>query len=183
MHVAPVGDIERAIQSLGNFAEDGQHLRAGPEKELVGGKLHAVGIAERLSGLNAEQNFVGVGVFGTQVVAVVGGNQGNSRLPRQPNQIRIDLFVLLKPLVLNFDKEVSLAENLLQVIGRLLRPLVAVFEKRRGHLAAQASGKSNQAFRMLVQDVFVDPRFVIEAFPIGQRNKFHKIPVARLIFA
>ena len=40
---------------------------------------HEIGVVHRLAGLNTEQNFVSVTLFSGEIMAVVGGNEWNSR--------------------------------------------------------------------------------------------------------
>ncbi len=59
-HVATISDGQSAGDGIGQFAEDLSHFFAGLEIKLVGGELHALGVAHGLAGLNAHENFLGV---------------------------------------------------------------------------------------------------------------------------
>ncbi len=45
VHVATVGDFHRARDRFRKFGEDRRHFFVGLEIELLGGELHAIGIA------------------------------------------------------------------------------------------------------------------------------------------
>ena len=87
LDVAARSNIHRAAQSLREFAENLGHLRGGLEIKLVGLELHAMRIAHRLAGLNAEEHFLSVSIVVMQIVAVVGGHQGNTAFFRKPHEI------------------------------------------------------------------------------------------------
>src|SRR5215469_148738 len=78
LDVTASGDTDSAGECVGNFAEDLRHFRGRLKIELVGGKLHAIGLAHGLAGLNAEEDFLGVSIFVVQVVAVVCGYHGDT---------------------------------------------------------------------------------------------------------
>ena len=58
------------------MAEHGLHLLAGLVVEVMGAEAHALGVVHGGLGLDAEQHLVGVGVVGVEVMAVVGGHDG-----------------------------------------------------------------------------------------------------------
>ena len=80
--IAHLGDFPRAVQGALVAIEQRRHLLAALEIELLGLEPHAVRVAERLPGLDAEQGVVGARVFPRQVVRVVRRHEGYARLAR-----------------------------------------------------------------------------------------------------
>ncbi len=118
-----------------------------------------------------------------QVVAIVGGDQRNARLAREPHQLRIDAVLFLHPLVLELQEEVPFAENVAQIVGRLARGFVAVGSQRHSHLSAQAGRERDQAVGVASQQVFINARLVVIAFDVGRGGELHQVAVAALVFA
>ena len=82
LDAAAFRDGHRALERFGNFAEHTSHFFRRLEKELVGGEFHSMRVAHRLAGLNAEQDFLRPGIRVSQIMAIVGRNQGNAGLFR-----------------------------------------------------------------------------------------------------
>ena len=93
------------------FAEQLHHLVARFQVEIGRVPMHAVGVAHRLAGLDAEQDFVGARVFLAQVVGIVGGHQRQAGFLREAVQLRREPAVLLQVMVLHFEEEVVAAED------------------------------------------------------------------------
>ena len=77
LHIASRCNIHCSPQRFRNLAKHPRHFRRSLEIKLVRRELHAVCVAHRLAGLNAQQNFLCVGIFVMQVVAIVRGHQRN----------------------------------------------------------------------------------------------------------
>ncbi len=95
--IAARSNVHGPAQRLGKFAENLRHFHGALEVKLVGRKLHAMRVAHGLAGLNAEQNFLSVGVFVMQIVAIVGGNQRNARSFESRTRSRLTLFSISRP--------------------------------------------------------------------------------------
>src|SRR5690348_12329218 len=103
-YIATSRDVHRAAQSVRNLAKNLGHLRGALEIKLVGREFHAVRVAHGLSGLDAEQDFLGVRVLVMEVVAIVCRDQRNAGFLREANQIRVHAMLDVESLVLNFEK-------------------------------------------------------------------------------
>ena len=68
------------VDGIGQFAENLSHFVGGLEIKLVGGEFHALAVAHGLASLNAHEDFLGVGIGLREVVAIVGGNEGDAGL-------------------------------------------------------------------------------------------------------
>ena len=111
LDVAASGDIDGARERVGDFAENLGHLLGGLEVELVGGEFHAVGVAHGLAGLNAEQDFLSVSVFMVEIVAIIGGNDGDAGFLGEAEEFPVDALFDFEALVLDFEEEIAFAED------------------------------------------------------------------------
>ncbi len=79
-------------------------------------------------------------------MAVVGGDQRDAAFFGEADQIAIDANVLFEALVLHFEKEILLAENVAQAM-RVGFGLIVFFGKDGvGNFSAKAGGEGDQAF-------------------------------------
>ena len=183
MHVAARRNFRRARQRLRNLAEELLHLREGFEVELLRRKLHAGGIIDGFPRLDTHQHVLGACIGLRDVMTVVGGHKGNSRLSREPHQLRINALLLGNPVVLNFEEEIAFAEDVSQVVSRPLGGFVTVRGKRRRHFSAKAGGEADQPVGVPGQQVFIDAGLVIKALRVGRGSELHQIAVASLVLA
>ena len=86
-------------------------------------------------------------------------------------------------MVLQFQKEIPLAENLLIAQGGRLCFLVIIRKKRARDLPCQTGGERNQPFMILPEQLEIHARLAVEAFQPGARDKLRQIPVARVVLA
>src|SRR5438094_8130689 len=86
-------------------------------------------------------------------------------------------------MVLNFQEEIPLSENVAQVIGGPLRRFVAVGRKRRRDFPPQTGGEPDQAVGVPGQQVLINARPVIEALRVSRRSELHQIAVTSLVLA
>ncbi len=131
------GSIERGFH-LGHFAEHGDHFIARLEIELRLREPHAIRIAHGFAGLDAQQNFVRPRVAFAHVMRIVGGYQRNARVLRQPQQLGDHDLVLIETVILNFEKEVLLAEHIGVAVSQALGFFVAIGQDGFIDVAAQA---------------------------------------------
>ena len=97
--------------------------------------------------------------------------------------MRQQLPVEIEPVVLDFEIEVVLPENVEVGVGEASPFLVAFVEQGFVQIASQASGGADQPLRFLSQQLFVDARFVVEAFEVTGRDEIDQITVACEVFA
>ena len=171
------------VSGVRQFAEHLGHFFGGLEIKLVGGKFHALAVAHGLAGLNAHEDFLRVRIGLGQIVAVVGGDQRNAGFLREPHEVAIDADVLLEALILNFEEEISFAENIAQAVGAGLCLFVFFGEQRVGDFAAQAGGKRDQAFAVFREQLMIYARLVVKAVEISGGNQLDEILVALFVLA
>ena len=181
--LAPLRDLDRARDRLRHFREDLVHFFGGLHVELVVGELHALGVAARAAGLDAEEKVVGRRILFAEIVGVVGHYQRNVGLLRQLDQARVDAFFLFQALVLHFEKKIPFSENVLELIRDAARFIHVVGLQSLGDFSAQAARERNQALRVAGQQVLVHSRLVIKTFEIPRRDELNQVAVALLVGA
>ena len=103
-NVAAGRNLHRGRQHLG-IGEDAGHLRRTLKIELVRLELHAARGVHGLAGLDAQQDVVGPGVFGLQIVDVVGGHHRQTPAGTQFQQGLVDLELLRQVVGLDLQVE------------------------------------------------------------------------------
>ena len=122
-------------------------------------------------------------IIAPQIVRIVGRDQRQAGLVRQPVELWRELFILIEVVVLNFEKKVVAAENIRVRMRQTTRVFILVGENRLRNVPAQAGRKTDQALGMLGQQIQVDARLVIEALKVRGRDELDEIAVALLRLA
>ncbi len=183
LHLAALGDFPRPVDGVFQLAEQRHHLGARFQIEIWIVPVHTRRVAHGLPGLNAHQNFVGARVVAMQVMRVVGSHQRNAGFLRQPVHLRGDQLVLIQAMILNFQKEIALAENILIRVRQAAGFVVAIGHQRFVDVAAQAGRERDDPSGMLRQQIFIDARLVIEALQKASGNQLNQVAIALLVFA
>ena len=105
-------------RTAGESLKEARHFFGALDKKLVAVEFEAVGLVDFCAGLHAEHYVVGVRVFTAQVVRVVGGDERNAELALEAEEVGMDLLFFGQALVLNFEVEIALAEDVLILTGR-----------------------------------------------------------------
>ena len=117
-------------------AEQLPHLGGRLEVEPVAVELEALRVVERRPGLHAQQGRVGARVVLVRVVQVVGGDQREVEVLREPQQVGHDPPLDAEAVVHDLGEVVVLAEDVAE-LGRRLAGRVVLAEPQPGlHLAA-----------------------------------------------
>ena len=101
----------------------------------------------------------------------------------EPLHIRQDPRFFLQPLVLQFQIEVAFAEDVQHFQSFLFRAFVITVEEPVRDLPRQTGRQGNQPFVILAQDVFIDPRFIVEAVTIPFGYDLHQVLVALVVLS
>ena len=154
LQVAAVDELHGAGADLGRLGEGAEHLLGGLDVELLGVELEALGVVHAAGGLHAEQNLVGAGVVGGDVVRVVGGDQRDVEFAFHLKRSFADGLVGIEAVVLNFEEEVALAEEVL-VLKPAVRLASSYFPSIRccADLAGEAAGEADEAFGVFGEEV------------------------------
>ena len=181
--VALLGDLGRILAGLRHHGEQVVHFVRRLDVELVGLELHLVGVLNGLSGLDAQQDALHLGVLFAQVVGVVGGSHGDAGLPGQLDELRQDDVVLLQAVVLQLDVVVALTEQVTVPQRCRLCALVVPCQNGLRHFARQAGRKANQALVVLFQQLFINAGLGIKTLHESGRHHLDEVFVTRLVLA
>jgi hypothetical protein len=152
-------------------------MRATLEIELVRLEFHAARGVHSLAGLDAQQDVVGPGVFGLQIMDIVGGHHGQTPAGTQFQQGLVDLELLRQVVGLDLQIEPVLKDlGVLPGVG-LGGPGVVIEQFRRHH-AVEAGGQGDEAPVQLGQQFLVHPGAVIEPFLVRMGDQPDEIVVA-----
>ena len=86
-------------------------------------------------------------------------------------------------MILHLQEEVVASEDIGVAEREALGVVVLIGEDGLRNVAAQAGGHGNEPLGVLVEQIHVDARLVIEAVEIGGRDQLNKVAIAVLVFA
>ncbi len=139
------------------------------------------GLADERVGLHAQQRVVRLGVLGTRVVAVVGGEQRRAELRGDLDELRVGLVLRGDAVVLQLDEEVVAPEDVLQLAGLVQRGFVVAVEQRLQHVATEAAGAGDDAFAVVGEDLPVDLRLAVVALEERSARELDQVAVAGVV--
>ena len=181
VHIAQLHNLPGIVDGLGAVGEEGAHFLLAFHKELLGLKPHPLGVLHQLACLDAHEHVLHGGVLPGEVVAVVGGHQGNAGFAAQAQDARVDRLLLREVVVLDLQVVSVLAEQLPHLQGVGLRPLVVAGAQPPGDLPPQAGGQGDEAPAVGAQQVHVDPRLDVKALGKGHGHHITQVSVALLV--
>ena len=133
--------IRRVLRSASRLVrEQRRHLGRGLEVEVPRLELHPVRRVEVVAGADAQQDVVCLVLLAMDVVEVVGHDQRQPDLGRQPQQLLVEPALLGDAVVLELEEEAVLAEDVAVLTGDLAGELPVLDLERLGDLAAEAGG-------------------------------------------
>lgn len=172
----------RIGQRLRVFRKEFRHFLRGFEVIIIAVEPHAVWIIHRLPHLNAQKHIMELAVFPVDVVTIIGRCQTDAILLRQFNQPGIRLAFLRKPMILNLQIKMILAENRQILLHQCLGFFFIILKDSARYLSCNAGGQTDDPFMILAQQFFIDTGLIIHPLNIGKRNQFDEIFIPRLIF-
>ncbi len=93
------------------------------------------------------------------------------------------LRVQVEAVVLQFQEEILLPEQVGVFVGEPARVVVTIGEQRFVDVAAQAGRERDQALGMAREQVLIDARLVVEAVEVTGGDQLDEVAVAFLVFA
>ena len=153
VQTATLGDVEGARQDFGRVFEDAIHFVVVLDEELGAIELHARGVVDRLAGLDAEHDVLGVGVVLAEIVAVVGGDERKAEIFFQLEEAGMDFVFHRKALVLNLEIEIFFAEDVAVGSGGGAGGIVLPFHQALGDFAFQAAGEADRVPRNVRREI------------------------------
>ena len=164
LEINAIGYFNGIADSLGIGAEGGGHFIRRFDVKLVGIEAPAGFVGERLAGLDAEQNLVGLGVVAMEIMTIVSGDQRNSGVTAEIGQGAIEGTV--EAVVLQFEIEAA-REGFRVPLGGIARPVHAVGFQGAGDLAREAARQDDQTFGIFGENFLVDTRLIVQSFFVG----------------
>ena len=181
LHVTPLSDPEGVVARRWDVAKQMPHLSGGLQVVLLPGEAKPVGVAHQRTRLHAEQCVVCLGVITVRVVAVVGSQQRCTQVGGQTLKHRVGSVLFGHALILKFDKQVVLAEDLLEAGRFQAGVVVVVAHEGLQHVAPEAACGGNQALGMIRQHVPVHPGLVVVALQKRTAGHLNEVPVPGVI--
>ena len=177
LHLTPLGDPQGVVTRRGHVTEQIAHLGGRLQVVLLAGESEAVRVTHQGAGLHTQQRVMGPGVVTMGVVAVVGGQQRGAQVGGQLLKHRVGPVLLGDALVLEFDEQVVLPEDLLEAGS--LDPCVVVVVADEGleHVPAKAAGRGDQTLGVVRKDVPVDPGLVVVALQESPAGHLDQVAV------
>lgn len=86
-------------------------------------------------------------------------------------------------MVLNFQEKIVAAEEICIFVGEFEAFVITIGHEGFIDIAAEAGGEGDEAFGLLLEQVFIDAGLVIKAFEVGGGHQVDQIAVAFLVFA
>ena len=176
-----LGDPTRVPEGVGLVGEQRGHLRSRLEIEVVGLELHPARRVDVVAGPDAEQDVMGFGLILVDVVEVVGHDQRQAGLGRQPQELLVEPALLGQAMVLELEEEAVLAEDVAVLAGQLAGELPVVGLERPGDLAAETGRQADQALAVAGEVLAIDPRLVVVAVEVGVGHEPAQVPVADVV--
>ena len=164
-------------QRLGDMAEGRGHFLGRFEIQVRGGHAHALGVAHAGRRLDAQQNVVGLGVGPGEIVAVVGGHQGQPGLGGDLDELLVGHRLFRDVVGLEFEIETA-GKKRGVFLGRRKPGAVALFQGLLDHLAFETGRQGDQAAAVFGQDLLVDARLVVEAAQMPDGRELEQVFVA-----
>ena len=177
-YLTAVCNLDRARNGIRVGRKERKHLLFRLDVKLARLKLHAGGVVHRLAHLNGHQHILNAGIFTGQIVRVIGRNQRNAGLVRQTVQTHIDFFLCLDAVILNFQKEIILSENLTELECLSFGALIVAIHQRLRNGTGQTGRQADQSLAVFAQQVEIDTGADIKALGKTQADHVNEVAVA-----
>ena len=137
---------------------------------------HPVAVLTVLPETNAEEDVVGIMIFGLQEVRIVRGDDREAEIRGEREDALVELFLSVAPVGLHF--EVVAARKTVGV-PRCGVPggTVVLDHEVRCQLPSHARRRNDQPFAVLLQQLAVDARTRIEPLGVAEGGEFDEVPV------
>ena len=168
---------------------DGLRVRSEAIAHLLRARKVVVGSREAESllllaaraGLQAEQDVVGLGVLGLDVVRVVGGHERQAGATRDLDQTGAHRVLLGDAVVLELEEVVVRTEDLGMFASHRLGGGHVTAKDRLGQLATEARGQADQALGVLREQLAIDARLVVVALEVRGADQLDEVAIAGVV--
>ena len=110
-HIAPLSDFYGIFQGFRHVAEKVIHFFGAFHIKLSALIPHTVFILHSFPSLDTQEDIVRHCVLFINIMAVIGGNEGNPRFLGHTNQCLVDTFLFCHAVILQFQEKIAFAEN------------------------------------------------------------------------
>ena len=176
-YLTAVCNLDRACNGIRVGRKERKHLLFRLDVKLARLKLHAGGIVHRFAHLNGHQHILNPGIFTGQIVRVIGRDQRNAGLVRQAVQTHIDFFLCLDAVILNFQKEIILSENLTELECLPFGALIVAVHQCLRNGTGQAGRQADESLAVLAQQIQIDAGTDIKALRKTQADHVNEVAV------
>ena len=154
------------------------HLGRGLEVEIRPLEAHPVLRVEVAPRADAQQHVVRLVLLLVHVVQVVGDDQRQAGLRGEAEQLLVEAALLGDPVVLEFQEEPVLAEDVAVLRGERAGQLPVVHLEGLGDLATEAGRHADQSLAVLGEVLSVDAGLVVVAVDVGVGDQPAQVLVA-----
>ncbi len=175
---AHVGDPAAGQQRVPLIGEQRGHLRGALEIEVLRFEAHPAGRVEIVAGANAQQHVVRIVLVLADIVQVVGHNERQAGLRRQPHELLVQPPLLGQPVVLELEEEPIRPEDVAVLAREPARSVPLVDLERARDLAVETGTEPDQARAVPGQVLTVDPGLVVIAVDVGVGHEPAQVAVA-----
>ncbi len=176
--VGHLGDPAGVQDRVWLIGEERRHLGRRLDVEVVRVEAHPVRRVEVVAGPDAQQDVVGLGLVLADVMEVVGHDERQPGLGREPQQLLVEPPLVGHPVILELEVEAVLAEDVAVLAGEPAGQLPVLDLERLWDLAGQARRQPDQAFAVTGQMLAIDPRLVVVAVDVGIGHEPAQVAVA-----
>ena len=147
----------------------------------MGVELQPARRVEVVAGPDAEQDVVGLRLGLVDVVEVVGHDQRQAGLGREPDELLVEPALLRQPVILELEEEPVATEDVAVLAGQVPGELPVVELERPRDLATEAGRQADQSLAVAGEVVAVDPGLVVVAVEVGVGHQPAEVAVADVV--
>ncbi len=151
LDLTALGDQQRVVTGVGMLPKNLAHLGRRTDVVAVAVELEPLRVIQRRARLHAEQGCMTVRVMLVCVVRVVGREERNIEVFRDPQQVGHHPTLDVETVIHDLGEVVLFAEDVLELRGGRARRIVLAQAQPGLHLAGGASGGRDQALRVGLQ--------------------------------
>ncbi len=135
-----------------------------------------------LAGADADHYVVRLVVAALEKMDVVGSDQTEPEFLRELRQHGVALLLHLDPVVVHLEEKIVRTEDVAKFSRALPRLREIVRLDRHVDLAFEAAAQPDQSGGMFRQEFLIDPRLVVEAVEVRDRDHFYQVAIPDLVF-
>ena len=182
LHMAALRNSAGILQSLRRIGKQLCHLLRGLYIILSSFVTHPVLVRKLLPCLDAKEDIVRLCVLRTGIVTVIGADQRNACLPAHTDKLRIDHPLLRYSVILKFQKEIAVPENLVITKCCFLCLFVLIPGQVNRDFSCKTGGRSNNPLMEFFQKFQIHTRAIVKSFQESVGDNFLQIVVALVVF-